>query len=175
MKCLVLTKILFYTPWTLAALLRSDGENRRVQMSAVAGYHAVVCDAFFLQFIGPETVFQSMLSPLPERGRKKKDIQTAITHTYCKHSRPFALLLTELVGCPSCEIYPASLPDRTYPTSLFSLWWSGSDVGHNISYACMTNYGQLSANPLWSELKVTQHSSWTRLIPHPIIYKCLKN
>ena len=53
MKCLVMTKILFYAPKDLAALLRGDGENkslreiRRVKRFAVSGYHAVVCNVFY--------------------------------------------------------------------------------------------------------------------------------
>ena len=48
MKCLVMTKILFYAPKDLAAQLRGDGEIRRVKRFAVAGYHAVVCNAFIV-------------------------------------------------------------------------------------------------------------------------------
>ena len=48
-------KILFYAPRGLAALLRGNRENkslrenRRLKMFAVAGYHAVVCDAFIVE------------------------------------------------------------------------------------------------------------------------------
>ena len=51
-----MTKILSYSPWGLAALLRGDREdkslreNRRVKMFAAAGYHAVVCDNFIWEY-----------------------------------------------------------------------------------------------------------------------------
>ena len=54
MKFLVMTKIVFYAPLCLAALLSGDREkkslreNWRVKIFAVAGYHAVVCDAFIM-------------------------------------------------------------------------------------------------------------------------------
>ena len=44
MKCLVMTKILFHAPCFREN--KAVRENWRVKMCAVAGYHAVVCDAF---------------------------------------------------------------------------------------------------------------------------------
>ena len=81
-----------------------SADIRLVGWLVVLGFTALyLYTVYVLRLVGPlfwvkrpfETVFQSISSRLPKRGRKRrvkidesKSVQTTPTGTYCKHSRP---------------------------------------------------------------------------------------
>ena len=68
-----------------------------------------------------ETVFQSISSRLPKRGRKRrerteesKNVQTTPTRTYCERSMPLPYCI-QIVGCPGTGSLPSTFAPPDHP------------------------------------------------------------
>ena len=107
-----------------------------------------------LSAIGFKTVFQSISSYLPERGRgkigvihtpeKKYPNSTCNPHpsqTYHKHRRHIALILTKFVGCLGTKSCPAPMPNLTIPVCKYNFFLTGVYVlkgqEKNVTYFIM--------------------------------------